>query len=95
MKHDPALDFSKTKCPVLAINGTKDTQVDAEIHLTAIENALQKGGNIHYKIVRLEGLNHLFQHAKTGLVDEYAKLKEDFAPEALQVMGDWLMETVK
>lgn len=95
MKHDPADDWKKIKCPVLILNGTKDTQVDVDLHLPAIENALEMAKNKHYKIVRLNGLNHLFQHANTGLVDEYAKIKEDFAPEALQIMGDWLTKTTK
>ena len=95
MKHDPYTDWVKVKVPVLALNGTKDTQVAIDLHLPAIEKALKDGGNTHYKIVRLAGLNHLFQHAETGLVNEYAKIKEDFAPEALQIMGDWLVETTK
>jgi uncharacterized protein len=95
MKHDPTDDWSKVKVPVLALNGTKDTQVAIDLHLPAIEKALKNGGNINYKIVKLEGLNHLFQHAETGLVNEYAKIKEDFAPEALQIMGDWLTEITK
>jgi uncharacterized protein len=95
MKHDPATDWTKVKVPVLALNGSKDTQVAIDLHLPAIEKALKNGGNMHYKIVKLEGLNHLFQHAETGLVNEYAKIKEDFAPEALQIMGDWLTEITK
>ena len=95
MKHDPSDDWKNVKTPVLAINGTKDTQVAIDLHLPAIEKALKNGGNTHYKIMRLEGLNHLFQHAETGLLDEYAKIKEDFAPEALQIMGDWLKEITK
>lgn len=95
MKHDPSDDWKNVKIPVLALNGTKDTQVTIDLHLSAIEKALKNGGNKHYKIVKLEGLNHLFQHAETGLLNEYAKIKEDFAPEALQVMGDWLTEITK
>jgi uncharacterized protein len=95
MKHDPSDDWLKVKVPVLALNGTKDTQVAIDLHLPAIEKALKIGGNTHYKIVKLEGLNHLFQHAETGLINEYAKIKEDFAPEALQIMGDWLTEITK
>jgi uncharacterized protein len=95
MTHDPAQDWEKVKYPVLVLNGTKDTQVDANLHLPAIENALKKAKNKHFKIVRLDGLNHLFQHAETGLPQEYAKIKEDFAPEALQIMGDWLIKTTK
>jgi uncharacterized protein len=95
MKHDPASDWQDIKVPVLALNGTKDTQVALELHLPPIEKALKNGGNKNYKIVKLEGLNHLFQHAQTGLVNEYATIKEDFAPEALQIMGDWLTEITK
>ncbi len=95
MKHDPAQDWEKIKCPILVLNGTKDTQVDANLHIPAIENALKKAKNKHFKIIRLDGLNHLFQHANTGLIDEYAKIKEDFAPEALQIMADWLIQTTK
>jgi uncharacterized protein len=95
MKHDPTTDWVKVKVPVLALNGTKDTQVAIELHLPAIEKALKNGGNKHYKIVKMEDLNHIFQHAETGLLNEYAKIKEDFAPEALQIMGDWLTEITK
>jgi hypothetical protein len=95
IKHDPTQDWEKVKCPVLALNGTKDTQVDANLHLPVIEKALKTAKNKHYKIIKLEGLNHLFQHANTGLLDEYAKIKEDFAPEALQIMGNWLIKTTK
>lgn len=95
MKHDPSDDWVKVKVPVLALNGTKDTQVAVDLHLPAIEKALKSSGNTYYKIVRLEGMNHLFQHADTGLVNEYARIKEDFAPEALQLMGDWLTEITK
>ena len=95
MKHDPAMDWQQVKVPVLALNGTKDTQVAFDLHLPAIEKALKNGGNTQYKIVKLQDLNHLFQHAETGLVNEYATIKEDFAPEALQIMGDWLTEITK
>jgi uncharacterized protein len=95
LKYDPAQDWLKVKVPVLALNGMKDTQVTYDLNLSAIEKALKNGGNKHYKIIKLEGLNHLFQHAETGLYTEYATIKEDFAPEALQIMGDWLTEITK
>ena len=40
--------------------------------------------------VPLEGLNHLFQHAGTGAVDEYARIDETLAPEVLELIGDWI-----
>ena len=91
---DPALYLSAVKIPVLAMIGSKDLQVPAEENLPAIETALGKAGNDRFKLVRLEGLNHLFQHATTGRPDEYASIEETFAPEVLAAMGDWVLSTL-
>ena len=93
--HDPATDWRRVKCPVLALNGMKDVQVDVELNLSAIETALKSGGNRRYKIARLPGHNHLFQHAQTGSGAEYARLKEDFSHETLDRIADWLRQTVR
>jgi len=37
IKHDPALPLEKVKCPVLALNGTKDLQVPPKENLEAIK----------------------------------------------------------
>jgi uncharacterized protein len=87
---DPAAYLSKVRVPVLALNGSMDLQVPADADLAAIEAALQAAGNRAYKLVKLDGLNHLFQHASTGLPDEYGKITETFAPEALAAMKDWI-----
>ena len=39
MDYDPQPALSKVTCPVLALNGAKDMQVDAGINLKAIEAA--------------------------------------------------------
>lgn len=75
-------------CPVLALNGTKDTQVDCLSNLGALERGLPASGK--NKIQAMEGLNHLFQHSKTGLAAEYPQIEESFAPEALALIADWL-----
>ena len=95
IKYDPKSALSKIKIPFLALNGSKDKQVYPDENLKAIEEGLIIAENKNYKIAKLEDLNHLFQHAKTGFGYEYATIKEDFAPEALQIMGDWLMEITK
>jgi pimeloyl-ACP methyl ester carboxylesterase len=95
IKFDPKTAISKVKCPILVLNGSKDHQVFPEENLSNIEEGLKIAKNKHYKIIKLEGLNHLFQHAETGLPQEYAKIKEDFAPEALQIMSDWLIKINK
>lgn len=91
LQHDPANDLKKVRCPVLALNGEKDIQVDAALNLAAIE-AATKGINKRVTLKTLPGLNHLFQHCKTCTVAEYEQLTETFAPEALSLMGDWILE---
>jgi alpha/beta superfamily hydrolase len=93
--HDPAKDIAKLSIPVLALNGSKDVQVDAKINLPAIESALKKSKSKNYKTMELPGLNHLFQHCKKCTIDEYGELEETFAPEALKIMGDWIESVVK
>ncbi len=88
---DPAVYLSKVRVPVLALNGSRDLQVPADPDLSAIETALKAAGNTSDTLVKLEGLNHLFQHAATGLPDEYGKITETFAPEALAAMRDWIL----
>lgn len=92
ISHDPAVDLKKVKCPVLALNGTKDLQVDAAQNLTAIKSALAKGKNKKVTIHELEGLNHLFQESETGLPTEYGLIEETFSPTALEIMKDWILE---
>lgn len=95
LKYDPASSLEKVSCPVLAINGSKDLQVDAEQNLPAIEKALQKGGNKNYEIKSLPNLNHLFQASETGSPTEYAKLTETFSPTALNTISNWLQVQLK
>lgn len=89
---DPAEYLKRVTIPVLALDGTKDLQVPATENLTAITAALKSAGDSSVTTVDFEGLNHLFQHATTGLPSEYGVIKEDFASEALQEMGDWILK---
>lgn len=88
---DPAKFWKMVKCPVLAINGDKDLQVSADLNLPAIELALKSGKNINVKTVKLPGLNHLFQHCKTGMPSEYGEIEETFSPEAMKIISDWIL----
>ena len=87
---DPSQFWSKVRCPVLALNGDRDLQVAADINLPAIESALKAGRNRNIKMIKLEGLNHLFQHCTTGLPAEYGQIEETFSPEALNIISDWI-----
>ena len=77
-------------CPVLALNGTRDIQVEYESNLEALRSGLP--ANPRNKIEALEGLNHLFQHCTTGAIAEYRQIEETFSPEALEMIVHWLCE---
>ncbi|NUN09161.1 MAG: alpha/beta fold hydrolase [Ignavibacteriaceae bacterium] len=95
VKTNPAQYLSKVNVPVLALNGTKDLQVSYKENLDGIGKALTTAGNKNFTILPLEGLNHLFQKADKGTIDEYGKIEETINPEALEVMRKWLAELVK
>ena len=79
--------LSKIKCPVLALNGTKDTQVDCTANTIQLEKGLT---NCKHTIKKVDGVNHLFQHCTTGNVVEYQQIEETIAPEVLQTITGWI-----
>lgn len=89
---EPKDYLEKTSCSVLALNGSKDVQVLPKINLENIKLAFEKGRNKDFTIEELEGLNHLFQTAETGNVDEYKMIEETFSPSALSIIKDWILE---
>ena len=88
---DPRPALEQIRVPVLALNGELDVQVDAEQNLTAIAAALDKGGNQDVTVHRLPEHNHLFQRARTGLMNEYAAIEETISPEVLNLIRDWVL----
>lgn len=95
LSYDPLPELKKTKCPVLALYGEKDLQVPPKINLPLLQKALEVGGNKQADVRQLPELNHLFQHAYTGSPTEYAAIDETFSPEALQIIGDWVLARTK
>jgi fermentation-respiration switch protein FrsA (DUF1100 family) len=92
LTYDPATALRKVACPVLAINGSLDLQVPPAQNLPAIRKALEEGGNKHFEVDELAGLNHLFQTAKTGSPAEYGEIEETISPVALDKMGSWILK---
>lgn len=80
--------LGRITCPVLALNGSKDLQVEPESNLVALRSGLPEGTPA--QIDCIEGLNHLFQHCTTGAVSEYKEIEETFAPEVLKMVSDWI-----
>ena len=91
MKYDPTQDLKKIKCPVLAVNGDKDIQVDADMNLKAVEDWVKSNGNKKVTTKKYPGLNHLFQSCKTCTIMEYGQLEETISPEVLKDMTEWIL----
>ena len=91
LKHFVTLDvrplLGVISCPVLALNGTKDMQVEAESNLGALRSGLPD--NPCNKFETVEGVNHMFQHCQTGMTTEYRDIEETFAPEVLETLVEW------
>jgi pimeloyl-ACP methyl ester carboxylesterase len=85
LTYDPAPTLKQVRCPVLALNGSKDLQVPPLEDLRAIEQALPDAAT-----VELPDLNHLFQTAKTGSPSEYGDIEETIAPVALSTIAIWI-----
>ena len=87
---------------MFALNGSLDMQVLAESNLNAIynlqfnhqpskfnhQNSTINLQNSKFKIY--PGLNHLFQHAKTGATTEYANIEETISEEVLSDIAKWI-----
>jgi alpha/beta superfamily hydrolase len=94
LQYNPADEIEKLQMPVLSLNGSKDTQVNAKINQEGIRNALIKGGNKDYEIIELENLNHFFQECETGNMDEYRKIEQTFSPTALREISNWIFKRI-
>jgi pimeloyl-ACP methyl ester carboxylesterase len=92
MKINPDVYWSKLKIPVLAINGANDLQVIPKENLAGIKTSLEKAKNKHFETVEFPNLNHLFQEAKTGSVEEYAQIEQTIAPQVLDKMSAWILK---
>lgn len=90
VKLDPAESLKMVECPVLALNGDRDLEVPADLHLAAIEKALKSGGNEKVMVRKLAGLNHLFQTAESGFPNQYSAIEETIAPSVLKGISQWI-----
>lgn len=80
--------LGKVRCPVFAANGSLDSQVNAEMNLGALKRELPD--NCDTVIREYQGLNHLFQHCKTGNASEYGQIIETFSKDVLKDIAGWI-----
>jgi hypothetical protein len=95
LAYDPLPALERVDVPVLALTGERDLQVPPDVNLPLIEAALTRGRSPRYLVRELPRLNHLFQTSDTGLPDRYGQIEETFAPAALDLIGDWILDEVR
>ena len=86
MKYDPTEAIVKTNCPALLLNGSKDLQVLVTQNFPVYEKIIAEYGKTNLTLRELSGLNHLFQHCETGLLEEYGTIDETISPEVLEMI---------
>jgi len=88
VQYDPAEDLSGLRLPVYALWGTKDVQVLSEQNAPLFQRLTAESPNAKAEV--FEGLNHLFQPAETGNINEYAKIETTIEPAVLQKITSWI-----
>ena len=89
MSHDPGAVLERIDVPIFAMNGTLDVQVISTYELPVIERAVRRGGGT-VLVQAYPGLNHLFQPATTGSVEEYDKIETTIDPQVLEDISTWI-----
>ncbi|HYV93674.1 MAG TPA: alpha/beta fold hydrolase [Chitinophagales bacterium] len=92
INYDPQPALKTLKCDILAIYGEKDIQVPAKENSEAFGQTMQNGQSKINKVVVMPGLNHLMQHATTGMPSEYGTIEETFSPEVLKMIADFILK---
>jgi hypothetical protein len=94
---DPARLMRDVDQPILIVQGELDTQVPAHHADRLAELARARKRRVDVQVLKLPGVNHLLVPARTGEVDEYAKLggaEAQIAPAAPSGIADWLAKTL-
>ena len=88
--YDPEPVLEKLQCPVLALSGDRDLQVDSTESVPLLRKAYETSGNKDFTVVEIEGVNHLFQTARSGSPALYGAIAETMAPSVLTMVANWI-----
>lgn len=88
---NPADDLQKVQCPVFAMIGESDTQVDAGVNLAMVRRAGEAGAAESVTTTALPNHNHLFQETSdSGALSDYWHLGEPFSETSRNAILSWL-----
>lgn len=93
ISYDPANDLRQTKCPVMLLGGSYDTQVRAKENISTAKSLLPKNSKSLFK--EYPNVNHLFQPSTNGMPLEYGKIETTIKEEVLKDIAAWIKSVVK
>jgi esterase/lipase len=85
---DPTDFIKKIYIPVFGAFGTLDVQVPSTLNLRGYYDHLPRNSKTVLK--EYDGMNHLFQKAKSGRVVEYGQLEETINEQVLKDIASWI-----
>jgi pimeloyl-ACP methyl ester carboxylesterase len=90
LDYDPEPVLEKLQCPVLALSGDRDLQVDSTENVPLLRKASEASENKDFTVVEVAGVNHLFQTAPSGAPALYGAIEETMAPQVLTAVTSWV-----
>lgn len=81
----PAGSIAATDCPAFVLYGEKDIQIRPDLNMPPMRRLAPNA-----TIKLYPGLNHLFQQAQTGAVQEYDTIEETISPEVLRDIQNFI-----
>ncbi len=88
LRIDPAYYLKQVKVPIFASFGGKDVQVPANENIYCLQHLRLNTTDVTIK--DYPNLNHLFQNAQTGKIEEYFENSESFNEQLMDDLTKWL-----
>ncbi len=93
LRIDPGYYLKQVKVPIFASFGGKDVQVPANENIYALQRLHLQTTDVTIK--EYPNLNHLFQQAETGKIEEYFENSESFNEQLMDDLTKWLRQKTK
>ena len=87
LKYNPKEYWTQIDLPLLALNASKDIQVDAGRNIEGFKKLNQNSKSEYYVF---EGMNHLFQKCESCRMEEYGMIETTIEPEVMEKVTAWI-----
>jgi hypothetical protein len=87
---DPARIVPLVDCPTLLVYGARDMQVPSLENIAAARALLQRFDKPGWAVREFAGMNHVFQHCRTGMPDEYGAIDQVMDDEVVGEVVNWI-----